>query len=124
MTYPEAKKILRDALGPRDERDLTTRLVASPGTLGVIDVSTAGKLPDGDSYGDQILRALMIVWRYVAEHRLVDRELLGILVLMDIPVRRLAAEPRHGQTRIPQISIILDAICLTSLSPGIAVEHS
>ncbi len=116
MTYQEAIQILRDAIGPRDERDLTARLVASPGRLGAMDTSTSGKLPEGDSYGDEILRSLVIVWRYVAEHRLVERELLGILVFMDIPIRTLAAEPRHANTRIPQISLILDVICLSSLA--------
>ncbi len=116
MTYQEAIQILRDAIGPRDERDLMTRLVASPGKLSVMDTSTSGKLPEGDSYGDEILRSLMVVWRYVAAHRLIERELLGILVLMDIPIRTLAAEPRHDHTRIPQISLILDVICLSSLA--------
>lgn len=124
MTYSEAKEILRDAVGPRDERDVTTRLVASPGTLSTIDASTSGNLPEGDSYADQILRSLMVVWKYVAEHRMVDRELLGILVLMDIPIRTLAAEPRHGKTRIPQISLILDAICMSSLSADKSLQRS
>jgi len=116
MTYQKAIQILRDAIGPRDERDLMTRLAASPGKLSVMDASTSGKLPEGDSYGDDILRSLMIVWRYVAEHRLVERELLGALVLLDIPIRTLAAEPRHADTRIPQISLILDSICMSSLA--------
>ena len=116
MTYQEAIQILCDAIATRDERDLMTRLVASPGKLSVMDTSTSGTLPEGDSYGDEILRPLMIVWRYVAEHRLVERELLGVLVLLDIPIRTLAAEPRHAQTRIPQISLILDSICLSSFA--------
>jgi hypothetical protein len=116
MTYQEAKAILRDAIAPRHKRDFMTRLVASPGKLSVMEASTAGKLPEGDSYGDEILRSLMMVWRYVAEHNLVERELLGILVLMDIPIRSLAAEPRHTGTRIPQISLILDSISLSSLA--------
>src|SRR5277367_1004133 len=102
MTYQEAIQILRDAVAPRDGRDLVARLVASPGKLSLIDASTCGKLPEGDSYGDDILRSLMIVWRHVAEHRLVERELLGALVLLDIPVRTLAADLRHADTRIPQ----------------------
>ena len=117
MTYQEAKEILRDAIAPRDERDLMTRLVASPGRLSTIDASTAGELPKGDSFADEFLRALFVVWRHIAGQKLVERDLIGILVLLDLPIRKLAAEPRHSDTRIPQISMILDAICLSSLSP-------
>jgi len=46
MTYQEAKEILRDAVAPRDARDLTARLLASPGRLNLIDTSTAGELPE------------------------------------------------------------------------------
>jgi hypothetical protein len=118
MTYPEAKEILRNAVAPRDERDLETRLVASPGRLSLLDTSTAGELPEGDSYADQILRALLVVRRHIASQRLVERDLIGILVLLDLPVRVLAAESQHSNTRIPQISIMLDAVCMSSMLPG------
>ena len=118
MTYQEAKELLRDAVAPRDERDLRTRLLASPGRLSVIDASTAGDLPGGDAYGDQILRSLMVVWRHIAGHSLVDRDLLGILVLLDMPLRVLAADQRHADTRVPQISLILDAISMSCMSPN------
>jgi hypothetical protein len=90
MTYQEAKDVLRDAIGPRDELDVTTRLLASPGRLSVIDASTADELPKGDTYGDQVLRSLMVVWRPIAAHSLVERDLLGILVLLETPIRVLA----------------------------------
>jgi hypothetical protein len=122
MTYQEATEILRDAIGPRDELDLTTRLLASPGRLSVIDVSTAGELPEGDAYGDQILRSLMVVWRHIAGHSLVERDLLGILVLLDLPIRVLAADQRHADTRIPQISLILDVICMSCMFSNTALK--
>lgn len=118
MTYHEAKEILRDAVAPRDAhvQDFETRLAASPGRLGLIDTSTAGELPQGDSYADQILRALLVVRRQIAGQRMIESELLGTLVFLDIPIRVLAAKPLHEQTRIPQISLILDAVCLTSMA--------
>ena len=115
MTYQEAKEILRDAVAPQDATDLETRLLDSPGRMTLIDTSTAGALPEGDSYADQILRALLVLWRHIVGQRMVERELLGILVLLDLPIRVLAAEERHSETRIPQISLILDAVCLSSL---------
>jgi len=36
-------------------------------------------------------------------------------LLLDLPIRALAAEPQHADTRIPQISLMLDAICVSSL---------
>jgi len=105
MTYEEAKEILRDAVAPRDVRDLTARLLASPGRLSLVDTSTVGELPKGDSYADEILRALLVVRRHIVGQRLIERDLLGILVFLDLPVRVLAAEPRHSDTRIPQISL-------------------
>ena len=117
MTYQEAKAILHDAIAPRDGRDLTSRLVASPGRLSLMDTSTAGELPEGDSYADQILRALLVVRCHIVSQPMVERELVGILVFLDLPIRVLAAEPQHSDTRIPQISLILDAVCMSSLFP-------
>jgi hypothetical protein len=122
MTYQEAKEILRDAIAPRDEGDLTSRLLASPGRLSLIDTSTAGELPEGDSYADQILRALLVVRRQIVRQTMIERELVGILVFLDLPVRVLAAESRHSETRIPQISLILDAVCMASMSPNKSPE--
>lgn len=118
MTYQEAKQILRDAVAPRDAQvqDFETRLAASPGQLSLIDTSTAGELPKGDSYADEILRALLVVRRQIAGQRMIESELLGILVFLDIPIRLLAAKPQNDQTRIPQISVILDAVCLSSMA--------
>jgi hypothetical protein len=115
MTYPEAKKILRDAVAPRDAQDLESRLLASPGRLSLIDSSTVGDLPEGDSYADQILRALLVVRRHIVGQRLIERDLLGIFLLLDLPIRVLAAESQHSETRIPQISLILDFICLSCM---------
>ena len=117
MTYQEAKEFLREAAAPRGKGDLMTWLSESPGRLSPIDTSTVGELPEGDSYGDQFLRALLIVRRHIAGQKMVERELLGILVLLDLPIRKLAAEPKHDDTRIPQISLILDGICMISLMP-------
>jgi hypothetical protein len=122
MTYQEAKEILRDAIAPRDGRDLTSRLLASPGRLSLIDTSTAGELPEGDSYADQILRALLVVRRHIVRQTMIERELVGVLVFLDLPIRVLAAEPRHSDTRIPQISLVLDAVCMASLSPNQSPE--
>ncbi|HEY1790004.1 MAG TPA: hypothetical protein VGJ73_17795 [Verrucomicrobiae bacterium] len=116
MTYLEAKEILRDAVAPRSERDLTARLMASAGRMSAMDTSTAGDLPAGDSYADQILRALLVVRRHIAGQHLVEHDLLGILLFLDLPVRVLASESQHSETRIPQISLILDAICMSSMS--------
>ena len=124
MTHHEAKEILRDAIAPRDARDLTTRLLDSPGRISTIDTSTVGELPEGESYGDQILRALLVVRRHIVGQSLVERDLLGILLLLDIPIRVLAADPRYSGTRIPQISLILDVICLSSMSPDTAPERA
>lgn len=116
MTYHEAKAILRDAIGPQQNvPDFESRLKASPGRLSLMDTSTAGELPEGDSYGDQILRALLVVRRQIAGQRMVESELIGILVFMDLPIRVLAAKDQNSNTRIPQISIILDGICMLSL---------
>jgi len=122
MTYQDAKDILRDAIAPRDERDLTSRLLASPGRLSLIDTSTAGELPEGDSYGDEILRALLVVRRHIFSQTMIERDLVGIFLLLDLPIRVLAAEPRYSDTRIPQISQILDVVCLTSMSPSKSPE--
>ncbi|HTV40519.1 MAG TPA: hypothetical protein VMF08_08090 [Candidatus Sulfotelmatobacter sp.] len=115
MTYPEAKEILRDAVAPRGEQDLTARLSASPGRLSLMDTSTAGELPEGDSYADQVLRALLVVRRHIVGQRMVERDLMGILLFLDSPVRVLAAEARHSETSIPQISMVLDSICMSSI---------
>lgn len=117
MTYQEAKAFLRGAIASKDASDWEERLVASPGQLSVIDTSTAGELPEGDSYGDQFLRSLMVIWRHIAGRSQVDSDLIGILVFTAPTIRWLAADPKHDQTRIPQISLILDSICLSSLVP-------
>lgn len=124
MTYQEAKEVLSDAVAPRGERDLTARLLASPGRLSLIDTSTAGELPEGDSYADEILRALLVVRRHIVGQRMVEHDLLGIVAFLYLPVRQLAAELRHSDTRIPQIVLILDAICMSSMSPNTALEPS
>lgn len=118
MTYQEAKEILHDAIAPRDAQapELIVRLAASPGRLSAIDTSTAGPLPEGDSYADELLRALLVVRRHIAGQRTVERDLLGVLVFLDFRIRMLAAEQRHSNTRIPQIALTLDAICLSSIS--------
>src|ERR1700722_16274713 len=116
MIYSEAKAILRDAIGPpQAELDFESRLRASPGRLSPMDSSTAGKLPEEDSYSDPILRALLVVRREIAGQNMVEHDLIGILVLLDLPIRMLATKPEYSDTRIPQISIIMDAICMTNL---------
>ncbi len=116
MTYPEAKEILRDALVAPDGRDFTSRLVASPGRLSVIDASTSGELPPGDAYGDRILRSLLVVWRHIAGQSAVERELMGILLELAAPIGVLGADTRYADTRIPQISLTLDAISMSCLA--------
>lgn len=116
MTYREAKEVLRDAVWPHDGRDLESRLLASPGRLSVIDTLTAGELPEGDSYADQILRAVLVIRRHIVSQRLVERDLIGILVFLYLPVRLLGAESRHSDTRIPQIVLMLEGICMLSMS--------
>ncbi len=110
MTYQDAKELLRDASGIQNGRDLRQRLLASPGRLNPFDTSTAGALPKGDSLGDQILRSLLVVRRYLVDQRTMERDLAGILVELVVCVRLLAAQPQNDQTRIPQISIVLDLI--------------
>jgi hypothetical protein len=116
MDYQKAKEILRDAVATPGLGDVMTRLSESPGQLSVIDTSTAGKLPEGDSYGDQILRAMLVVRRQMAGRSMVERELVGIFVFLDIPIRTLAAKREYDGTRIPQISLILDAICIECMA--------
>ena len=113
MTYSEAKDILRDAVLPQDGLDVASRLEASPGRESLVDMSTVGELPSGDAYADQILRALLVVWRHIVEDSMVDRELLGILVWLGTPIRLFAADSRYAGTRLPQIAIALDAICMS-----------
>jgi hypothetical protein len=111
MTYQEAKQILRDAVASQGPESFEARFLNSPGRLSPIDTSMRGELPKGDSYGDQILRALLVVQRQIVSQSMVERELLGILVFLDLPIRILAAKPELDKTRAPQISLILDAIC-------------
>ena len=110
MTYREAKELLRDASGLQGGGDLTPRLLASPGELREFDSSTTGGLPEGDSLADQILRALLVVRNHLADQRMIERDLAGILVEITLPVRLLASQEWTAQTRIPQISIVLDII--------------
>lgn len=114
MTYPDAKRILREAL--TGDGDFTSRLVASPGRLSAVDSSTAGELPTGQSYGDEILRSLLMVRRHIVGQSVVDRDLMGCLIQLAAPIRVLAADSRYAETRIPQLSLILDAICLSCVA--------
>ena len=117
MDYRGAKTILRDALTPpANVPDFTSRLVASPGRMSAIDASTAGNLPEGDTYGDRILQSLLVVWRYVVGQTMVERELAGILIQLAAPIRVLAADSGYSDTRIPQILLILDAISLSCMA--------
>ena len=110
MTYHDAKEFLKDASGMYNGLELTPRLLASPGALVQMDTSTAGDLPNGDSFGDQILRALLVVRRHLVGPPMMERELAGILVELAVPIRLLAAEEQNANTRIPQISLALDMI--------------
>jgi len=115
MTYHDAKSVLRDGAWPADGQDFTSRLLASPGKMSAIDTSTAGELPEGDSYADEILRSLLVVRRHIVDQSTVERDLMGMLIELAAPIRVLASESRrHADTRIPQISLILDAICMSS----------
>jgi hypothetical protein len=110
MTYQEAKELLRDVSGLQNGRDLTQRLLASPGQLSEFDSSTAGKLPEGDALGDQILRSLLVVGRHLVGQKVMERDLAAILVELALPVRLLASDQQNAHTRIPQISLALDFV--------------
>ncbi len=126
MDYRDAKAILRDALTPPlNVPDFTSRLVASPGRMSALDASTSGNLPEGDTYGDRILQSLLVVWHHVVGQSMVERELAGILIQLAAPIRVLAADSGYSDTRIPQISLILDAISLSCMAqPGGAANPS
>ena len=110
MTYPEAKEVLRDASGIQNGLDITERLTASPGRLTPFDSSTAGELPEGDSLGDEVLRALLVVRRHLVGQTMVERDLMHILMELSTPVRLLAVDEQYRHTRIPQISLLLSII--------------
>lgn len=114
MTFPDAKRILRDAL--TGDGDFTSRLLASPGRLSPVDTSTAGELPIGQSYGDDVLRSLLTVRRHIVGQSVVEREVMGCLIQLAAPIRVLAADSRYAETRIPQLSLILDAISLSCMA--------
>jgi hypothetical protein len=116
MTYQEAKDILRDAVAPQGAESFEARLSNSPGQLSLMDTSTRGELPEGDSYGDKILQALLVVRREIVGKSTVERELIGMLIFLDVPIRIVAARPELANTRAPQISLILDAISMECLA--------
>ena len=113
MTYPDAKALLRDALVSPDGLDFESRLIKSPGTLSLVDMSTAGELPSGDAYADEVLRALLVIWREVVKHDMIERELLGIFGQLATPIRILGSDPRHSTTRLPQLVLALHSICMS-----------
>ena len=110
MTYAEAKQTLREASGMWGGRFFRDRLLESPGRLSPIDSATQGALPEGDSFADDVLRALMVVQRHTVWDRTLERDLVSVLVELWIHARLLALEEQNSGTRIPQIVMVCDWI--------------
>ena len=110
MTYAEAKQALREASGMWGGGFFRDRLLESPDRLSPIDSSTQGALPEGDSFADDVFRALMVVQQHTAGDRTLERDLVSVLVELWIHARLLALDEQNSETRIPQIVMVCEWI--------------